>query len=209
MQTVYKILRVTAWLLLIATTLTLATGIPAFGRALANFFGIQLAGSHAQYAMFFFLPLFYIHAVAGFLSLTTRHRWLNKLPIKIIIIFAWTALIASFVVAYSLHFFAPALPNAPKETSASIMQPSDVALFSSAEVATHNNENDCWIIVSGKVYSVTSLIATHSGGEKSILASCGKDGTEPFMTKDKNPARAHSENAASILEHYYIGDLTK
>ncbi len=55
------------------------------------------------------------------------------------------------------------------------------------------------MIVSGKVYNVTSYIPSHPGGAGSITAYCGKDATSAFS--------GHSQNAASILGSYYIGDL--
>jgi len=75
------------------------------------------------------------------------------------------------------------------------------------EVAKHNSAADCWSIISNKVYNLTSLASSHSGGSQTILRDCGKDGTTDFLTKDQNPARAHSGSAQSILQSYYLGDL--
>ncbi|MDD5289919.1 MAG: cytochrome b5-like heme/steroid binding domain-containing protein [Patescibacteria group bacterium] len=76
-----------------------------------------------------------------------------------------------------------------------------------AEVAKHNSASDCWSIISGQVYNLTSLIYSHSGGSQTILSVCGRDGTTAFLTKDRTPGVSHSGGAESILQAYYLGDL--
>ena len=41
-----------------------------------------------------------------------------------------------------------------------------VKYFSEQDVAQHSSENDCWVIVHGKVYDVTSFLSEHPGGKK-------------------------------------------
>ncbi len=77
-----------------------------------------------------------------------------------------------------------------------------------AEVAKHNNQNDCWTVISGKIYNTTSLIGRHSGGDQAILDYCGKDGTEAFDKKGQRQ-EPHSDQAKEILKQFYIGDLLK
>lgn len=48
------------------------------------------------------------------------------------------------------------------------------------EVAQHNKRSDCWIILSGKVYDVTTYLPYHPGG-KSVLAQCaGRDASKEY-----------------------------
>jgi len=49
--------------------------------------------------------------------------------------------------------------------------------FDITEVALHNTEKDCWIIVDGKVYDVTDYILDHPGGD-SILNYAGGDSSQ-------------------------------
>lgn len=55
-------------------------------------------------------------------------------------------------------------------------------LFTIDEVAKHNNENDCYVILFGNVFNMSGYSKEHPGGEESILKICGKDGTDQFET---------------------------
>ncbi|KAF4654758.1 hypothetical protein FOL47_009784 [Perkinsus chesapeaki] len=49
-----------------------------------------------------------------------------------------------------------------------------------AEVARHNNREDCWVIINGEVLDVTGFLPDHPGGEKSILNFAGRDASKMF-----------------------------
>lgn len=74
--------------------------------------------------------------------------------------------------------------------------------FTMEEVAKHDLENDCWIVVKDKVYDVTKYLTLHPGGAESILITAGMDSTEEFEA-------IHSKKAWGLLDDYYIGDLLK
>ncbi|KAK5128634.1 hypothetical protein LTR08_003955 [Meristemomyces frigidus] len=48
------------------------------------------------------------------------------------------------------------------------------------EVAKHNNDKSCWVIIHGRAYDVTEFLPEHPGGAKVILKYAGKDGTEEY-----------------------------
>merc|ERR1712151_843570 len=52
--------------------------------------------------------------------------------------------------------------------------------FSLAEIAKHNTNTDCWVVLHGRVLNVTSFLKEHPGGELAIMTFAGKDATEEF-----------------------------
>jgi cytochrome b involved in lipid metabolism len=78
--------------------------------------------------------------------------------------------------------------------------------ISTNEVAKHNTASDCWMIIEGSVYDVTSYIARHPGGDE-IVDGCGIDATELFANKGDD-GRDHSANAKVMLRDYLIGQIS-
>ena len=52
--------------------------------------------------------------------------------------------------------------------------------FSKADVAKHNKEDDCWVIIGKQVLDVTKFLPDHPGGKRAITLYAGKDATEEF-----------------------------
>ncbi len=52
-----------------------------------------------------------------------------------------------------------------------------------AEVANHRTATDCWSVIQGNVYDLTSWIQQHPGGPDVIKAMCGVDATEAFLAQ--------------------------
>jgi cytochrome b involved in lipid metabolism len=87
-------------------------------------------------------------------------------------------------------------------------------VLSMNEIGKHNKQTDCWMLINGKVYNITSYFGSHPGGNSAMLATCGKDATDAYMTKDPyaksaSGGQSHSSFAKSLLAEYYIGDLNK
>ncbi|RKP22592.1 cytochrome b5-like heme/steroid binding domain-containing protein, partial [Syncephalis pseudoplumigaleata] len=78
---------------------------------------------------------------------------------------------------------------------------SEVKYFTEQQVAEHTSENDCWVVIHGKVYDVTGFLNEHPGGRKVIMNAAGTDATRQF----------DAFHNAGILEKYgpsmLIGEL--
>jgi len=68
------------------------------------------------------------------------------------------------------------------------------------ELQKHNNSQDCWLAVRGKVYNVTRWVPNHPGGNDPLVLNAGRDGTQLFEAY--HPIRVHA-----MLDKYFIGDL--
>jgi len=84
--------------------------------------------------------------------------------------------------------------------------PSSGGALTSAAVATHNTASDCYLIVNNKVYDVTQYIPFHPGGASRITSRCGTEATSAFVTN--SAGHAHSASATTLLNNYYVGDLS-
>merc|ERR1712000_166891 len=77
---------------------------------------------------------------------------------------------------------APA-PSAPATSSASAPAApakQEKKEYTMEEIAKHNKESDCWVIVNNEVLDVTKFLPDHPGGKKAILLFTGKDASEEF-----------------------------
>ncbi|KMT08906.1 hypothetical protein BVRB_6g136260 [Beta vulgaris subsp. vulgaris] len=79
--------------------------------------------------------------------------------------------------------------------------PTLTKLFSMQETAEHNTKEDCWVVIDGKVYDVTSYMDEHPGGDDVFLTASGKDAKEDFEDA------GHSQDARDIMEKYFVGEL--
>ncbi len=99
-------------------------------------------------------------------------------------------------------------------TKEPVVKPANNVTLNILEIAKHNKQTDCWLLISGKVYNITSYFGSHPGGNSKMLATCGTDATNAYMTQDPNATSsgtrsAHSSNAVNLLSNYYIGDFNQ
>ncbi|KZV22423.1 cytochrome b5 isoform A [Dorcoceras hygrometricum] len=71
------------------------------------------------------------------------------------------------------------------------------------EASQHNTSEDCWVVIDGKVYDVTSYLEEHPGGDDILLEATGKDATEEFEDA------GHSKTARELMEQSSSGNLTQ
>ena len=90
----------------------------------------------------------------------------------------------------------------PVVPAADTPPPPGATLISMTEVEKHDTEDDCWLVVKGKVYDVNKYLAEglHPGGNASITMNAGVDSTEDFEA-------VHSAKAWKQLEEFVIGYL--
>ena len=74
--------------------------------------------------------------------------------------------------------------------------------FVMADVQKHATPNDCWTVIEGNVYEMTSFINRHPDGAKAITRLCGRDGTRDF-----NREHSGQNEPKSWLDTLLIGTL--
>ncbi|CBI27309.3 hypothetical protein VitviT2T_000019 [Vitis vinifera] len=79
--------------------------------------------------------------------------------------------------------------------------PTLTKLFSMQEASLHNSKDDCWVVIDGKVYDVTTYLDEHPGGDDVILATTGKDATDDFEDA------GHSNDARELMKSFCVGEL--
>lgn len=89
--------------------------------------------------------------------------------------------------------------NAGSGTSSSLV-------IDSTEVGRHSTLQNCWMIISGKVYDITGFVASHPGGQPALAPYCGKEATSAFQSKGGGGSN-HSSYAYSLLGNFLIGNL--
>ncbi|KAL3613509.1 hypothetical protein CASFOL_042654 [Castilleja foliolosa] len=69
------------------------------------------------------------------------------------------------------------------------------------DVANHNKKDDCWLIISGKVYNVTPFLEEHPGGDEVLIMATGKDATADFEDV------GHSDDAQEKMKELLVGRI--
>ncbi|KKR03143.1 MAG: L-mandelate dehydrogenase [Microgenomates group bacterium GW2011_GWB1_40_9] len=98
-------------------------------------------------------------------------------------------------------------PTVPATSQIASVEPTTQPAVTKQEVMKHNTKDDCWVIVSGSVYNVTSYIPNHKGGPDKIISVCGQDATTLFTTRNgKGP---HPDKVQGALNAMLVGPLAK
>ncbi len=205
-----RILRITAWLLVVATLLTMFSGFFTTKFFLTPLGYILSYFIHTVIIPVLFVPLFYLHTLAGMMILLSRHPKINKKLIKATVGIAWTGVLALFIALYAAQTPAASTGTDTGATSnfsvsGTVGSGATSAILTAAEIAKHNSATDCWLIIDGKVYDVTSYLPYHPGGPGQILPYCGSDASAAFA--DKGGRGTHSSSASSLLGSFFIGNV--
>lgn len=73
--------------------------------------------------------------------------------------------------------------------------------YTLTEIRKHNKVSDCWIIIEGAVYDVTSYLRDHPGGLDPFLVFAGGDATRAFHD-------VHARDAWVTAAWYRVGAVT-
>lgn len=71
--------------------------------------------------------------------------------------------------------------------------------LSAEQVAAHNTKSDCWTVIDGMVYDLTSYIPVHKGGPLPLESICGKDGTNAFSGQHSGEQRPAMDLSALAI----------
>jgi cytochrome b involved in lipid metabolism len=82
--------------------------------------------------------------------------------------------------------------------------------ITAAEVAQHNTAADCWSVIDGNVYNLTTYLPIHKGGAGVLTAICGKDGTLAFTGQHNGEAAPATDLSALLVGPFgaAAGDLS-
>ena len=73
--------------------------------------------------------------------------------------------------------------------------PDDQRRFTLEEVAEHKKKTDCYIVVDGTVFDMTTFLEEHPGGRRLPLKWAGKDATDTWM-------EIHGHKKEQIFKNY-------
>ncbi len=93
-------------------------------------------------------------------------------------------------------------PSAATAPPTSVEPTATTVGFTAAEIAEHSTSDSCWLLISGRVYDVTSYLRDHPGGARTITPWCGKESSEAFATED-----GRGEHSPAAYTHLGLLDL--
>lgn len=101
--------------------------------------------------------------------------------------------------------------NSNESSNSSPLQETQLSSYTLQDVAARNNDKECWTIIDGSVYDITSYIPRHPGGSN-ILSACGVDSTVFFNGQEagrNGGINNHGGSAEAQLVKLKIGTLLR
>lgn len=111
-------------------------------------------------------------------------------------------IIGTVVILVSIGVVALQHSSAKVTTPVATVSTTTLNSYTLADVASHKTQADCWTVVNGEVYNVTSWISKHPGGAQAIVGMCGVDGSAGFNGQHGTARRPTTE-----LASFKIGTL--
>jgi len=71
--------------------------------------------------------------------------------------------------------------------------------FTLVEVQQHNSSEDCWTVIDGKVYDVTTYLNRHPGGIRLAIQCAGRESSALFQSSHL------SKKPLAVLQKFHIG----
>lgn len=102
--------------------------------------------------------------------------------------------------------------SATAENATPTQEQAELSQITLEQVSQRSSATDCWTIIDGSVYDITSYVPRHPGGDE-ILLACGTDGSSLFNQRttadgqEIGSGTPHSSSAARQLQAYKIGEL--
>eukprot|EP00920_Eleutheroschizon_duboscqi_P039905 GHVT01095747.1.p2 GENE.GHVT01095747.1~~GHVT01095747.1.p2 ORF type:complete len:164 (+),score=38.97 GHVT01095747.1:781-1272(+) len=87
-------------------------------------------------------------------------------------------------------------PPAPSYAQARGLRP-----ISRDELAKHNTAGDCWVVIHGVVYNLTSFLEDHPGGPEVLVSLAGGDASVGF------DSIGHTQSAKKMAAAFEVGVL--
>lgn len=114
---------------------------------------------------------------------------------------AFAAFIAFWSVTSTLLAVSVLLP-APQATAQDALP-----VITMEELAVHDKQEDCWMVIEGKVYDFSAYLPSHPAPAVVMTPWCGKEATEGMRTKGYG--RDHSPAAWAMMDEYLVGSLAE
>ena len=144
------------------------------------------------------------YAAVALLVLSAIWFWLDTKPTSLykkitgaFVVLACIAATTATVLAG--HSGAAAVWESSTEATSATSTPSanDTATtIALTEVAQHSTAADCWSVVNGNVYELTTWISQHPGGSGPIESMCGVDATTAFNNQHNGQGDPEAELAS-------------
>ncbi len=102
-----------------------------------------------------------------------------------------TVILGSWLMLFHPTTASPAdISPSPSVQAAAPPSPTPLGtVYTMRQIATHNGQTSCWTAINGVVYDLTPFLAAHPGGERTILAICGIDGSDAFNAQHGGQGR--------------------